>query len=308
MPRDWENTFAFWAQSPSNTEQERSERVIRAIRTAISRSPKLQAKKTLLFVQGSFRNRVNVRQESDVDIGAMLYEYFLAQYPNGKGNAAFGNSDANYPFSQFKNELEEALVAYFGRAAVTRGNKAFDIKATQAQVEADVVPLFEFRQYWDHGGFRAGVALIPDNSSRRIENYPEGLLDYWPSTPLHYENGILKNTATSRRFKGLVRILKKLRIELEDSGNAAAVAVAGYLLECLAWNAPNWCFEHDAWEDRVQSVLRFLWQNTKDATLCDRWCEVDDIKYLFHILQPWTRAQAHAFIDAAWEYVGVKPV
>lgn len=308
MPRDWENTFAFWAQSPSNSEQERSERVIRAIRTAISRSPKLQAKRTLVFVQGSFRNRVNVRQESDVDVGAMLYEYFLAQYPNGKGNADFGNCDANYPFSQFKDELEEALVAYFGRAAVKRGNKAFDIKATQAQVEADVVPLFEFRQYWDHGGYRAGVALIPDNSSRRIENYPERLLDYWPSTPLHYENGIAKNTATSRRFKGLVRILKKLRIELEDPGNAAAAAVPGYLLECLVWKAPNWCFDRDTWEDRVQSVLRFLWQNTKDTALCDKWCEVDEIKYLFHILQPWTREQAHGFIDAAWDYVGVKPV
>ena len=48
MARDRENTFAFWAQSPSNSEQERCERVIRAIRTAISRSPKLQAKKTWL--------------------------------------------------------------------------------------------------------------------------------------------------------------------------------------------------------------------------------------------------------------------
>jgi len=307
VPRDWENSFSFWAQSPSSTEEERCERVIRAIRTAISRSSKLQARKTLTFVQGSFRNRVNVRQESDVDVGVMLYEYFLAQYPEGKGNADFGNSDAGYPFSQFKNELEEALVDYFGRAAVKRGNKAFDIKATQAQVEADVVPLFEFRRYWDHGSYRAGVAVMPDNG-RRIENYPERLIDYWPSTPLHYENGISKNTATSRRFKGMVRILKKLRIELEDAGNAAAAAVPGYLLECLVWNAPDRCFGHYTWEDRVQSVLRFLWQNTKGATLCDKWCEVDDIKYLFHILQPWTREQAHSFIDAAWDYVGVKPV
>lgn len=308
MPRDWENSFASWAQSPRNSEQERSERVIRAIRTAISRSPKLQAKKTLVFVQGSFRNRVNVRQESDVDVGAMLYEYFLAQYPNGKGNADFGNSDANYPFSQFKDELEEALVAYFGRAAVKRGNKAFDIKATQAQVEADVVPFFEFRQYWENGGYRAGVALIPDNSSGRIDNYPERLVDYWPHTPLHYENGVSKNTSTQRRFKGMVRILKKLRIELADAGNAHAAGVPGYLAECLAWNAPDRCFEHPTWEDRVQSMLRFLWQNTKDHSLCAEWCEVDAIKYLFHGSQPWTRDQAHAFIHVAWDYVGVKPV
>ncbi|MGH2748316.1 MAG: nucleotidyltransferase domain-containing protein [Actinomycetota bacterium] len=308
MARDWENAFASWAQSPSNSEQERSEQVIRAIRTAISRSPKLQAKKTLVFVQGSFRNRVNVRQESDVDVGVMLYEYFLAQYPNGKGNADFGNSDANYPFSQFKDELEEALVAYFGRAAVKRGNKAFDIKATQAQVEADVVPLFEFRRYWENGGYLAGVALIPDNSSRRIENFPERLVDYWPHTSLHYENGVSKNTSTQRRFKGIVRILKKLHIELADAGNAHAADVPGYLAECLAWNAPDRCFEHDTWEDRVQSMLRFLWQNTKEHSLCAEWCEVDAIKYLFHGSQPWTRGQAHSFINAAWDYVGVKPV
>jgi hypothetical protein len=308
LNRDWENSFSSWAEPPSESEQQRCERVIRAIRTAVARSSKLQARTILVFTQGSFRNRVNVRQESDVDVGVMLYDYFLAQYPEGKKDSDFGNSSANYPFSQFKNELEEALVEYFGRAAVKRGNKAFDIKATASQVEADVAPLFEFRQYWDSGGYRAGVALLPDNSSHRIENYPERLVDYWPPTPLHYENGVAKNDETNRRFKGMVRILKKLRIELEDAGNTAAAAVPGYLLECLVWNSPNWCFDRNTWEDRVQSVLRFLWQNTKEATLCDKWCEVDNIKYLFHVLQPWTREKARAFINAAWDYVGVKPL
>jgi hypothetical protein len=262
----------------------------------------------LVFVQGSFRNRVNVRQESDVDVGVMLYEYFLAQYPSGKENADFGNFDANYTFSQFKDELEEALVAHFGRSAVKRGNKAFDIKAEQAQVEADVVPLFEFRQYWENGSYRAGVALIPDNGSRRIENYPEHLVDYWPYTPLHYENGVSKNDATQRRFKGMVRILKKLRIELADAGITHAASVPGYLAECLVWNAPDWCFGHATWEERVQSILRFLWQNTREPSLCAEWCEVDAIKYLFHSSQPWTRDQAHAFVNAAWDLVGVKPI
>lgn len=308
MARDWESTFSSWSSPPSDTEHERCERVIRAIRTAVSNSTKLQARNILVFTQGSFRNRVNVRQESDVDVGVMLYDYFLAQYPEGKGQADFGNSDANYPFSQFKNELEEALVSHFGRTAVKRGNKAFDIKATKSQVEADVVPLFEFRQYWDSDRYRAGVALLPDDNSRRIENYPERLVDYWPKTPLHYENGVSKNDQTSRRFKGMVRILKKLRVELEDAGKAVAAEVPGYLVECLVWNAPNWCFEQPSWEDRVQSVLRFLWQQTAESTLCDKWCEVDGIKYLFRPSQPWTREQAHAFINAAWDYVGVKPI
>lgn len=308
MTRSWESAFSFWAQPPADTEKERCERAIRAIRLAITCSPHLKSRNILVFTQGSFRNRVNVRQESDVDVGVMLYEYFLSQYPAGKGNADFGNHDIEYTFAQFKNELEAALVDYFGRSAVKRGNKAFDIKASASQVEADVVPLWEFRKYWEHGGYRAGVALIPDNSYGRIVNYPERLVDYWPRTPLHYENGISKNTATHRRFKGMVRIVKKLRIELEGAGNGVAAAVPGYLVECLVWNAPDWCFERHTWEDRVQSVLRFLWQNTKEHSLCGDWCEVDAIKYLFHGSQPWTRDQAHAFISAAWDYVGVKPV
>ena len=277
-------------------------------RTAVSRSSKLRTRKILVFTQGSFRNRVNVRKDSDVDVGVMLYEYFLWQYPAGKGHANFGNESVDYGYAQFKDELEEALVAHFGRHAVTRGNKAFDIKASASQVEADVVPVWEFRQYWEHGGYRAGVALIPDNSSGRIENYPERLVDYWPQTPLHYENGVSKNTVTQRRFKGMVRILKKLRIELEDGGNTAAAAVPGYLAECLVWNTPDWCLERYTWEDRAQLVLRFLWQNTREQSRCAEWCEVDAIKYLFHALQPWTRDQAHAFVNAAWDYVGVKPV
>jgi hypothetical protein len=308
LKKNWEDTFSFWSQSPSKTEQERCERVISAIRAAVFQSPKLQARKILVFTQGSFRNRVNVRQDSDVDVGVMLYDYFLSQYPEGKTKADFDNSDANYPFSQFKNELEDALVDYFGRATVTRGNKAFDIKAKTAQVEADVVPLFEFRRYWDYGSYRAGVALITDTNSRRIENYPERLVDHWPPTPLHYENGVSKNDVTSRRFKGMVRILKKIRIELENEGNALAGTIPGYLLECLVWNSPDCCFHSNTWEDRVQSVLRFLWQNTKEEKLCKSWCEVDAIKYLFHNTQPWTREQAHAFINVSWDYIGVKPL
>lgn len=308
MARDWESSFAFWAQSPSKTEEERCERVIRAIRNAVAGSPQLHTRSIKVFTQGSFRNRVNVRQDSDVDVGVMLHDYFLSQYPTGKANADFGNHDVNdYSFAQFKNELEQALVNYFGRSAVSRGNKAFDIKASASQVEADVVPLFEFRQYWDSGTYRAGVALIPDNGGR-IQNFPERLIDYWPPTPLHYENGKAKNDATSRRYRGMVRILKKLRIELEDAGDANAKVAPGYLVECLVWNAPDWCFSHDTWADRVQSVLRFLWQQTKSTSLCEKWCEVDAIKYLFHVLQPWTQEQAHAFINAAWEYVGVRPI
>ena len=222
-----------------------------------------------------------------------------------KTRADFGIQDAAYPYAQFKNELEDALVDRFGRPAVKRGNKAFNIKENTYHVEADVVPLLEFRHYWESGDYRAGVALVSDHG-RRIENYPQRLLERWPLTALHYENGNSKNTATSRRYRGLVRILKNIRNEMEDTGSSSAKAIPGYLLECMCWNVPDAAFTGSTWDARVQLVLAYLWSNTKDDTTCNSWCEVDNIKFLFHASQPWTRAAAHAFIGEAWIYVGVR--
>ena len=306
MTRDWESTFSFWAQPPSKTEEQRSANAIAAIRNAVNgRSSTLKQRRIKIFTQGSYRNRVNVRQDSDVDVGVMLYDYFLGKYPEGKTRADFDGTDAGYSFLQFKNDLEDALVNHFGRAVVKRGNKAFNIRENTYHLEADVVPLFEFRQYWTRGNYRAGVALVTD-MGQRIENYPERLVDYWPSTPLHYENGNSKNAATSRRYRGLVRILKKIRSEMEDGGSQAAKAVPGYLLECMVWNVPTVTFAGPTWDARVQAVLGYLWRNTKDDAKCTSWFEVDNIKYLFHMSQPWTLVVAQAFIDEAWDFVGVR--
>ena len=132
------------------------------------------------------------------------------------------------------------------------------------------------------------------------------VVEHWPSTPLHYENGNSKNTDTSRRYRGLVRILKNIHNEMEDTGSPSAKSIPGYLLECLCWNVPNAAFTGSTWDARVQAVLLHLWSNTKDDASCKSWCEVDAIKYLFHVSQPWTRAAANAFILDAWSHVGIE--
>ena len=77
MTHDWEDTFNSLAQPPGQTEEQRSENAIRGIRNAINHSPKLKNRQIKSFTQGSYRNRVNVRKDSDVDVGIMLYESFL---------------------------------------------------------------------------------------------------------------------------------------------------------------------------------------------------------------------------------------
>ena len=303
MSAIWEDLFKEWAKAPPRAEQKTSENAIQAIKEAVSNSPKLSKRRIKTFAQGSYRNRVNVRQDSDVDVGVLCFDVFLSLYPQGTSREMFGHVDGGYPYGQFKNELEEALVAYFGRAAVRRGNKAFDLGNNTYSVEADVAPFFEYRQYWPDKSYLAGVALIPDRGGR-IANFPERLVDEWPDTPLHYENGVRKNDQTNRRFKGVARIVKKLRNLMDDHDVPEAAPIPGFLIECLVWNAPDWCFAGSTWYARVQAVLAYLTTNTASSATCDKWCEVNDVKYLFRSSQKWTRAQAHAFVRRAWDFVG----
>ncbi|MDE0246373.1 MAG: nucleotidyltransferase [Gammaproteobacteria bacterium] len=303
MSANWEDLFGEWAKGPPQAERQTSENAIRAIKEAVSNSPKLSKRRIKTFAQGSYRNRVNVRQDSDVDVGVLCFDVFLEQYPEGMSRDTFGIVDGGYPYAQFKNELEEALVAHFGRASVHRGNKAFDLGNNAYSIEADVAPFFEYRRYWQGGDYRAGVALIPDRGER-IENFPERLVDYWPTTPLHYENGVRKNERTSRRFKGATRIVKKLRNLMDDRGVLEAAPIPGFSIECLVWNVPDSCFTRSTWDSRVQSIFSYLTASTASSATCNEWCEVNDIKYLFRSSQKWTRAEAHAFVRTAWNFVG----
>lgn len=304
MIRDWESTFAQWAMPPGKTEQDRLENAAQVIRAALKADDKLRPV-TMVYLQGSYRNRVNVRQDSDVDLG-ILYtgNSFGVQYPEGMGDTDFGNSAASYTSRQFKDDVGRVLIRHFGEGAVDRGNKAFDVSANTYRVEADVVPTFVHRRYSKNGWYICGVQLNPDNGGR-IENWPERLYDdvHWPKQ--HYEKGVDKNTATKRRYKGNVRILKKLRNEMEDNGIPEAVPVTGFVIECMTWNVPNDRFGNLTWDQDIQRVLRFLWNNTKDDAGCSEWGEVSDLKYLFRASST-KRQQAHAFINAAWDYVGVR--
>lgn len=306
---DWEAALRQWARSPSQTERTRCDNAIRIIRNAIDAhwrlGPELRAHRIKVFTQGSYRNRVNVRADSDVDVGVLYSGAFFAQYPAGYDASYFRHVTATYTYQEFKDDLEGALIDRLGSTMVTRGNKSIRLRETSYHVEADAAPFFQHFWYLDPNRQPIpGVELRPDNRPLlRVVNYPEALFSGWPNE--HYENGLEKNTATHRRYRGLVRILKNLRNKMDEAGSPAAKAVPGYLLECLTWNAPNASFASYTWSARVQAVLRYLWSSTMDEASCQAWREVDNIKLLFGPHQAWSRAQAHAFLDTAWDYVGV---
>lgn len=102
----------------------------------------------------------------------------------------------------------------------------------------------------------------------------------------------------------MIRILKRLRNEMQEKRLAGADEVASFLVECLAWNVPNEEFGNDAYTADVRNVIVAAFTGTENDENCKQWAEVNELKYLFRSTQPWTRQQANAFLLACWSYAG----
>lgn len=295
MARNWEEQLRAWAKPPSDAEVLRCESAITNVKAAISQSAKLQSLDTRVILQGSYRNNTNVRRDSDVDLGVICPAPFFTVYPSGYDDRSFSNRTADYTFADFKNDVGTALVDYFRKGTVSRGNKAFNVRENDRQVEADVAAFLEHRHYSSDGSFKTGVELRPDNDlTLRIVNWPEQ----------HYSNGTRKNQDTSLRYKALVRGLKNIRNELTDASQIDGRAITGFLCECLLWNVPVGHFRYEGYQATMRAILMFLYDAISTDEKCVDWREVNDIKPLFSLAQKWTRPQAHHFILQAWSHVG----
>jgi hypothetical protein len=139
----------------------------------------------------------------------------------------------------------------------------------------------------------SGTELHPDDGGRIIN---------WPRQ--NYKNGVEKNEATSRRFKAVTRIMKNLRNEMVEKGDASAEPIPSYLIECLVWNVPNPNLGQNTYVSDVRNAIAHLWNETRSDESCKEWGEVNELKYLFRQGQPWTRDKVNAFLQAAWDYIG----
>jgi hypothetical protein len=248
-----------------------------------------------VFAQGSYCNRTNVREDSDVDVCICCSDSIFYDLPEGMQASDFDiGLPADYTYQSFKDDVELALTEYFADGHVVRGNKAFDIKENTYRIAADVVPCLDYRRYAKDGTWidPTGTAFDTDSGDRIIN---------WPDQ--NYDNGVTKNDDTGGRFKDVVRILKRLRYKMNEEKIAAAAPIPSFLVECLVWNAPTSDFGHATYTEDVREVLASLYNNTLTFDHCKEWGEINDLKYLFRTAQPWTLVQVHAFISAAWDYL-----
>jgi hypothetical protein len=292
-----EDSLTSWAKAPGQTEQDKCDRAVTAVRKAKEASKALSKHNIRVFAQGSYCTRTNVREDSDVDVCLLCTESLISDYPEGMGASNFGlSSPADYGYDQFKNDAHAALNDYFGTEHVTRGKKAFDIKENTYRIAADVVPCFEHRRYNKDGTWvePTGTAFYSDSYDRIIN---------WPDQ--NYANGVAKNTATAQRFKDVVRIFKRVWNKMKDENKPEAAPMSSFLLESLVWNVPNDSFV-ESYTTTVRSALIHLYNNSQKCETCSEWGEVNELKYLFKGNHPWTYQQVNAFTVAMWNFLELK--
>lgn len=304
MARDWESTLRSWVKPPSDNEDAKRDRTEAEIKAALKASSTLQGVKYKVYAKGSYANNTNVRLDYDVDVAVECHDFFYYD-KEGVGadirkaaalETAIAPYKGGYTSDAFKRDVEQALVAYYGRDAVTRGNMAMRVRKNKTTLPADVVPCFEYRYIYDvdaHGDpvYYQGTRVYKDKG---------GYIHNWPAQQLL--EGITKNNATGYRYKRMVRALKRLENELVTKGEISELP--SFLMECLVYNVPNTLFNNAGYLADMRGALGTIFNETLSSGKYREWVEVSERKWLFRQIQPWTYQQAHELAAVAWDYMG----
>lgn len=295
MAKYSEDTLTNWTKPPSNSEQTKLENSERMVREAISTDEKLKKKSTETFGQGSYANDTNVRLNSDIDINVRYTGGFYFDLPTENTETSAGIERlTGYSFAEFKSDVENALVNKFGRNHVKRKDKCITIIGNTYRIQTDVVPTWNYRRYEENGNYILGAKFLTDQNDREVINYPKQ----------HIDNAIRKNSNTSRRFKRLTRLHRKLRYKMVEDGESVSDNITSFLLECLVWNVPNNIMnDYDTWTERLRQSIISIYDNTKTDEKCENWGEVSELLYLFRGGRKWSRSDVNTYMQQLWNYL-----
>ena len=248
MVRDWDVLFETWRKPPSETEQQKAEAVRSAITHAVIGNPRFASLHPKFVLHGSYGNNTNVRLESDVDVAVVVTDYCIADFTlvPGMTRTEAGISDATYTLSQARQDVEVALRDSFGWNRVQAKPKAIHISESTRHIEADVIACVEYWLYY-------GRSREQRHSGICFQSQSGQLIKSWPEQ--NKANSTAKAQRTSRRYKKVVRILKRLRNEMADKGHGSASKMCGFLIESLAYNVPDHHFGQATLRKDIRQVI-----------------------------------------------------
>ena len=183
-----------------------------------------------VYLQGSYPNHTNIRGDSDVDVVVESANVFYHNIPEHLRTQYGLTAPGTYGWYQFRAEVKQALVNYYGAAAVTDGNKSIKVAGHGSRLNADVVPCNSYRQYDGNYRYASGMTFWT-RSGVQIINFPKA----------HLKNGSDKNGSCGANYKPSVRVFKNAR-------NRAGSDFPSYFLECIMYNVPDhsFCSDHGA--------------------------------------------------------------
>lgn len=296
MARDWEAWLRSSTGPASATETADRDRTVKRIRDAIAADDRLSST-TRVFVKGSYANNTNVRRDSDVDIAVEWRAWAFISRTNQAADQSWSQLgvstvDSGPSPAEYRGWVEQALSTALGSSAVNpSGNKAIFVGGSSTTLDADVVPCFQHKRYDKPGREpHVGIRLYP-RKGPAVENWPEQ----------NRRNGNEKNEETGKRYKQLVRAIKRLENDMVEKGRLSQ-DVHGYFIECLLYNLPWRTFMSDSYKTTAKSLLASLWAAIKEDRHVD-WVEVNRLKWLWRSGQTWTPEEASNFAYQAWNYI-----
>jgi hypothetical protein len=267
-----------------------------SIRTALAANTSpLLGKDYEVYPQGSYKNDTNIRGESDVDVVVQLNATFgydltgLSQTQAQLFHVAYP-SNGTYLGGQSRDDILQALRAYYGRAAVTEGAKSLKLARAQGKLGADIIPAIQLRKYQYFYGIDAqqyveGIRFHSHRNGWQIVNFPK----------LHYDNGVAKNAQgrTNGRYKPAVRMFKNARTYLVDRSAIAKDAAPSYFLESLIYNAPDSLFSGNR-QEMFMNVGNYLYGLQPDRAICQN----EQMPLFGSTPEQWDAPKAGQFLNA----------
>lgn len=287
-----EQQFSIWSQPVSTTEDDKCKRAISQVTEAIRVK---FGQSVSVFLQGSYQNNTNVRQDSDVDIVVRHNGYFYhdLQRLNSQDQAIYlaNHLSGDYPFATLKNDVHQALIDAFGNS-VQRKNKCIEIAGNTYRITADVVPCFVHKRFATVQAIEAeGIQFYTDNNDK-IVSFPEQ----------HYANGVTKTNNTGRMYKRAVRILKVMRNKLIERNAIAENLVSSFFIECLVYNVPNDHFIPGNYTQTLKKVINKVYNDMADGGVAKQYVEVNCLRWLFGTGAKRPPQNGRDFMLKCWQY------
>ena len=226
-----------------------------ALKSALLIDGRYQGHSVAVYVQGSYRNLVNTRWDSDVDIVAELHSVCFndATWLNRWEQRAFWQSvqHTDYDYQQFRSEVLELLKSRFS-SAVEPHAKAIEIRENWRRLKVDVLPAMRYRRVLSFDGANVtstdGIVFWAADG-RCIVNWPQQ----------HHDNGVAKHESTGGNYRPSVRMFKNARRVAVERGLLSAGVTPSYFLQGLLSNVPDELFGPDR-EQTYLDVVNWLTQ------------------------------------------------